>query len=45
MDWGRATRWATGIGQVLAVGMGVVALATGQVMLQVIASSPLCGTC
>jgi hypothetical protein len=37
MDWGRATRWATGIGQGLAMVMGVGALATGQMFLLVIA--------
>jgi Zn-dependent protease len=37
MDWGRATRWATGVGKGLAVVMGIGALTTGQIFLLVIA--------
>jgi Zn-dependent protease len=37
MEWGRATRWATGVGQGLAAVMGAGALATGQVPLLAIA--------
>jgi len=37
MDYGRATRWATGIGQGLAVAMGIGALVTGQIFLLLIA--------
>jgi Zn-dependent protease len=37
MDWRRATRWATGVGQGLAVVMGIGAVATGQIFLLVIA--------
>jgi len=37
MEWGRVTRWATSVGRGLAVVMGIVALATGQIFLLVIA--------
>jgi hypothetical protein len=36
-NWGRAARWATGVGQGLAVVLGIGALATGQIVLLAIA--------
>jgi Zn-dependent protease len=43
MDWRRATLWATGVGQGLAVLMGLAALATGQIFLLVIAALVFAG--
>lgn len=37
LDWRRATWWATSVGQVLAVAMGAFAVATGALMLLLIA--------
>lgn len=37
-DWGRATRWATATGQILAMGMGTWGVINGQLMLVVIAA-------
>jgi Zn-dependent protease len=37
MDWTQATRWATRVGQVLAVAMGVFGFMTGQLTLAIIA--------
>lgn len=37
MDWTSATRWATLVGQMLAVGMGIFAIMNGQLVMAIIA--------